>query len=100
MSPALGLYPTTPQNAAGRMPEPWVCGPSAAGTNRAATAAAEPLEEPPGVCAGFHGLRVLPGEKYASSAVTVLPSSTAPASSQRRTTRADGDGRLSPENGG
>ena len=30
---------------------------------RAATAAAEPEDEPPGVCAGFHGLRVGPGSK-------------------------------------
>ncbi len=27
----------------------------------AATAAAEPLEDPPGVCSGLTGLRVLPG---------------------------------------
>jgi hypothetical protein len=44
-----------------------------------ATAAAEPLEEPPGVCAGLRGLRVLPGKAEANSVVTVLPSMTAPA---------------------
>jgi hypothetical protein len=43
------------------MIEPLVCEPSAAGTWPAATAAAEPLEEPPGVCSGSCGLRVLPG---------------------------------------
>ena len=30
---------------------------------RAATAAAGPLEEPPGVCSGFHGLRVTEGSR-------------------------------------
>jgi hypothetical protein len=44
----------------------------------AATAAAEPLEDPPGVCSGLCGLRVFPGEKYAHSVVTVLPRITAP----------------------
>ena len=46
---------------------------------QAATAAAEPLEDPPGVCPGLWGLRVLPGVRPASSAVTVLPMMTAPA---------------------
>ena len=44
------------------MTEPLVWVPIASGTMRAATAAAEPLEEPPGVCSGLCGLRVLPGE--------------------------------------
>src|SRR5262245_8886729 len=61
MTPWLGLYPTTPQYAAGRTTEPLVCDPSAPQTMPAATAAGEPIEEPPGVCAGFHGLRVLRG---------------------------------------
>ena len=39
----------------------------------AATAAAEPLDDPPGVCSSPCGLRVAPGVKLASSAVTVLP---------------------------
>ncbi|MBY0514022.1 MAG: AAA family ATPase, partial [Gemmataceae bacterium] len=37
----------------------------------AATAAAEPLEDPPGVCRGFQGLRVFPGVRKAHSVVTV-----------------------------
>ena len=41
--------------------EPAVCVPKASGTMASATAAAEPLEEPPGVCAGLRGLAVLPG---------------------------------------
>ena len=61
------------------MVEPLVWLPSASGTIAADTAAAEPLEEPPGVCSRLCGLRVLPGEKYAHSVVTVLPSITAPA---------------------
>ena len=63
MSPCVGLKPTTPQNAAGRITEPLVCEPIAPGTMPAATAAAEPLDEPPGVRAGSCGLRVLPGWK-------------------------------------
>ena len=47
--------------------------------NPAATAAAEPLEEPPGVCAKFLGFRVNPGSDIANSVVTVFPTITAPA---------------------
>ena len=61
------------------MTEPTVCVPSAPGTMPAATAAAEPEEEPPGVCSRLRGLCVLPGVKVASSVVTVLPMMTAPA---------------------
>ena len=61
MAPKLGLRPTTPLNAAGRMTEPSVCVPSASGTMPAATAAAEPDDEPPGVCFEFQGLVVAPG---------------------------------------
>src|SRR3954469_12432099 len=70
------------------MVEPLVWLPSASGTIAAATAAAEPLEEPPGVCSGLCGLRVLPGVKYAHSVVTVLPIITAPAARNWRTTAA------------
>src|SRR5438132_329207 len=45
----------------------------------AATAAAEPLEDPPGVWPELCGLRVLPGVRVANSVVTVLPRMTAPA---------------------
>ena len=45
----------------------------------AATAAAEPLLEPPGVRAGSSGLRVPRGSVAANSVVTVLPTMTAPA---------------------
>ena len=49
------------EGAPGRMTEPTVCVPSATGTMPAATAAAEPEEEPPGVCSGLRGLRVVRG---------------------------------------
>src|SRR5690606_2992027 len=58
---SVGLYPTTPQKAAGRMMEPEVWVPSARGTWPSATAAAEPLDEPPGVRPRLCGLRVLLG---------------------------------------
>ena len=51
-SPKLGLYPMQPQNAAGRITDPTVWVPKASGTMKSPTAAAEPLEEPPGVCCG------------------------------------------------
>ena len=35
------------------MTEPLVCDPTASGTMPAATAAAEPEDEPPGVCSGL-----------------------------------------------
>lgn len=54
----MGLKPSTPQTAAGRTTEPAVCVPRAIGTIPSATAAAEPLEEPPGVWRGSWGLRV------------------------------------------
>ena len=62
-SPKLALYPNTPQNAAGRMTDAAVCEPSAIGTMPSATAAADPLDEPPGLCSKWCGLRVLPGSK-------------------------------------
>src|SRR3981081_4616986 len=74
-----GLNPAMPQKAAGRTTEPPVWLPSAIGTMPAATAAAEPEDDPPGVWAGLHGLRVAAGCKVASSVVTVLPSTRPPA---------------------
>ncbi len=74
------------------MVEPVVWLPRASGTMPAATAAAEPLEEPPGVWAGLCGLRVLPGWRVANSVVTVLPMMTAPAPRSIATTLASRDG--------
>ena len=57
------------------MTEPAVWVPSASGTMPSATAAAEPLDEPPGVCAVSCGLAVRPGAKFLAAhdaAMTVL----------------------------
>ncbi|MNL77132.1 hypothetical protein D3C87_2032440 [compost metagenome] len=59
--------------------EPAVCVPSATGAMCAATAAAEPLDEVPGMWPRWCGLQVGPGACTANSAVTVLPSMMAPA---------------------
>src|SRR5262245_55756910 len=74
-----GLKPATPQNDAGRMIEPPVCVPSATGIMPAATAAADPEDEPPGVWVGLRGLRVFPGSRKANGVETVLPIRIPPA---------------------
>src|SRR5260370_35902904 len=61
IAPKLRLRPTTPLNAAGLITEPSVCVPNASGTIPAATAAADPDDDPPGVCLRFQGLTVGPG---------------------------------------
>jgi hypothetical protein len=53
----LGLSPVTPHIAEGCRIEPPVSVPKEAQTSRAATAAPEPLEEPPGQSCKFQGLR-------------------------------------------
>ena len=85
MPPCVGFRATLPQKAAGRMIEPPTCVPNAVGTIREATAAAEPEEEPPGVRDGSNGLVVAPGCDPPSSAVTVLPRTTAPAARSAHT---------------
>src|SRR5437667_9613559 len=82
----VGLQPATPQYDAGRVIEPPVCEPRAPRHMPQASAAAEPLLEPPGVRSRFQGLRVGGGSKLAYWVVTVLPSSTAPAWRRRMTT--------------
>jgi len=74
------------------MVEPPVWLPRASGTMPAATAAAEPLEEPPGVWAGLCGFRVLLGAAPANSVVTVLPMMIAPAPRSMVTTGASREG--------
>jgi hypothetical protein len=76
--PAVGLKPIVPQYEAGLSMEPMVCVPSATGTIPQATAAAEPLEDPPGVRFTSNGLVVGPDRPIANSVVTVLPMMTAP----------------------
>ncbi len=81
----------TPQSAAGCRIDPPVSEPSASGTIRAATAAADPPLDPPGVLPGDHGLRVGPKAEFsvddpiANSSQLVLPTITAPAATSRST---------------
>ena len=56
----VGLNPKSPQDAAGIRVEPAPSEACAAGSTRAATAAAEPPEDPPEVRSRFQGLRVGP----------------------------------------
>ncbi len=68
--------------------EPPVSEPSAARHRSAATAAAEPPEEPPGTYSRFQGLRVGPKAEFsveepmANSSMLVLPRNTAPGLAQ------------------
>ena len=84
--------PTTPHSAAGWRIEPPVSDPRARGANPAATAAAEPPDEPPGTRSGSWGLRVAPNadvsveDPMANSSMLVLPITTAPVSASRVTT--------------
>src|SRR5579859_7191384 len=84
--------PHTPLSAAGCRMEPPVSVPVAAGAMRAATAAAEPPEEPPGTSRLSHGFRTGPKyelsleEPMANSSMLHLPSVTAPAAPRRSTT--------------
>ena len=85
-----GLIPTRPQQAAGIRIEPIPSLPSAIGTVPAATAAAEPPEDPPGERSCFQGLRVIPKvESVApnthSSGTRVMPTTIAPAARSRAT---------------
>ena len=72
--------------------EPPVSLPIAIGVMSAATAAAEPPEEPPGTLEGSRGFFVGPkaefsvDEPMANSSRLVLPTGTAPAASRRSTT--------------
>src|SRR5262249_54388524 len=90
----VGLKPKTPQYEAGRSTEPPVCVPKATGTMQSATAAPEPLEEPPGVWAVLWGFVVGPGVMPANSQVTALPRMMAPAARTSATQAASLVGRL------
>ena len=84
--------PTTPHSAAGWRIDPPVSEPSASGANPAATAAAEPPDDPPGTRDRSWGLRVGPKAEFsvelpmANSSRLVLPTTTAPAAASRSTT--------------
>src|SRR3954453_1613708 len=61
------------------MVDPITCVPSPALIMPQATPAAEPLDEPPGVCSRFQGLRVPRGSDAANSVGAFLPTMMAPA---------------------
>ena len=92
ISPRPALSPNRPQQAAGMRIEPPPSLAPATGTMPAATAAAAPPEEPPGVRPRSQGLRAGPKRSGSvtplapNSGVLVLPKITRPASSQRCTT--------------
>ena len=75
------------------MTEPAVWVPMASGSMPAATAAAEPAEEPPGEWVSRRGLRVCDGFRKANSVVTVLPTMMPPARRVMATTGASLRGR-------
>nr|WP_255371688.1 hypothetical protein [Cellulosimicrobium sp. CUA-896] len=78
------------------MVEPPVWVPSASAHCRSATAAPEPLDDPPGVRDGSCGLRVGPPTLVAAnSVVVVLPSTSAPAARSVSTHAASTPGTLS-----
>src|SRR5690606_24462271 len=89
--PEVGLMPVRPQKEAGRRIEPPVSLAVAAGHRWAATAAAEPPEEPPGTRSVFQGLCTGPyqlvslEEPMANSSILVLPSVMAPSAARRST---------------
>ena len=58
--PKVGFKPKTPQHAAGIRIEPPVSVPRVKSACLAATAAAEPLEDPPGISSGYLGLMGVP----------------------------------------
>src|SRR5215204_497792 len=92
------LSPKMPQNAAGMRIEPAPSLPCARGPRPAATAAAAPPLDPPGVFCRFQGLNEGPNTRFPespfqpSSGVLVFPSMTAPAVNNRSTTGASSSG--------
>src|SRR5689334_23201450 len=86
MRPYVGFNPTTPHSAAGCRTDPPVSLPIAQTASPAATAAAEPPDDPPGTVSSPHGLCTGPKAEFsfeepiANSSQFVLPARTAPAS--------------------
>src|SRR5207247_4963383 len=99
--PRDGFRPNSPQQAAGIRIEPPPSLPWAIGHIAAATPAAAPPLDPPGVRFVSHGLRQAPLSSDSvtgiepNSGVFVFPSTRKPASRIRRTTAASASGTLS-----
>src|SRR5690606_19387976 len=93
--PRVGLSPTRPLHDAGTRIDPPPSPASAIGAIPAPTAMPDPLDDPPGVWAGFHGLRDVPSVSFSvkgsvpNSEVVVFPRGTKPASRSRWTTGSD-----------
>ena len=91
MRPKDALWPTRPQKPAGMRVDPPPSLAPAHGTIPAATAAAVPPDDPPGVWSVFHGLRAAPRchdsvmPLAPNSGVFVCPNTRRPESSQRCT---------------
>src|SRR5271168_55123 len=89
--PYVGIIAGMPQQAPGCRMEPPVSVPSATTAKPAATAAAEPPDEPPGTLSSATGFRTAPYAEFslelpiANSSQLVLPRMTAPAFSSRST---------------
>src|SRR5919198_1852249 len=87
--PYVGLRPTTPQSAAGCRTEPPVSVPNAHTHSPAATAAADPPDDPPGTVSSPHGFLVGKNAEFsveepmANSSQLVLPTSTDPSAFSR-----------------
>src|SRR5438132_1259534 len=87
--PYVGLSPTTPQSEAGCRTDPPVSVPNAHTTSPAATAAADPPDDPPGTRSSPQGFRTGPNAEFsleepiANSSQFVLPTSTEPAAWRR-----------------
>src|SRR5216683_587479 len=85
-----------PHQAAGFRIDPPVSVPSVPRQRPAATATAEPLDEPPEECATLHGFKAGPKSgcttPYAHSSMLSLPSETAPAAVNACTTVASVSG--------
>src|SRR5579862_5945680 len=87
--PNVGRRPVSPQRVEGDEMDPSVSDPMAKATHPAATALAEPADDPLEPWLGFHGLRVRPPNHLspmASAPSVNLATSTAPAASSRLTT--------------
>ena len=88
----MGLTPTTPHSAAGWRIDPPVSEPNESAAKPAATAAAEPPDEPPGTRVVSSGFFVAPNAEFsvdepiANSSRFVLPTGIAPASCSIDTT--------------
>src|SRR5690606_38303716 len=93
--PRVGLRPTRPLHEAGTRIDPPPSAPWAMGAMPAATAAPAPLDDPPGLRCGSHGLRVIPKAALSvkdtapNSDVVVFPNGRNPASTRRCTIGAD-----------